>query len=213
MAPPRLTGKDWPRIRHDYEETDKPNLVICAEHGISASTLRNRVRQWNWTPRRPPVPAQGPPLPEIEAPPIHEAPLVPSGPASALAPAAAAPVSAADMARYAAAAALLAERPVRLDDAALMVPRLQSAIARMLPAIEVTLAQLASVLAHPREVERAARTLAGLTRTLRELNAMLNQYPAAKRDEDDEFFAADLQKLERMAVVSEAYRRGILKDD
>ena len=195
MAPPTLAGKDWPRIRHDYEHTDKPNHEICAEHGISASTLRNRVRQWNWTQRRAPVPAEGPPPAERPA----EAPQRVAVPA-------------ADLARYAAAAELLAERPVPQDDAALAVPRLQGAIARVLPAIEATLAQLASAATQPREVERASRTLASLTRTLRDLNAMLGQYPAAERDENDEYFAAELQKLERMALVSEAFRRGILRD-
>src|SRR5437764_8951263 len=80
MAPPTLAGKDWPRIRHDYEHTDKPNHEICAEHGISASTLRNRVRQWNWTRRRAPVPAEGPPA---EAATAKTPPLVPVAPAQA----------------------------------------------------------------------------------------------------------------------------------
>ena len=194
MAPPKLSGKDWPRIRYEYEETDKPIHAICADHGISASTLRNRVRQWGWRERRPRVPAQGPP----------------AAPAAArIVPAAS--ISPADMARYAAAAALLVEHPVEQDDAELIVPRLQGAIARVLPAIEVTLAQLVSQ-AQPRERERASRTLAGLTRTLRDLNAMLSQFPAAERDENDEEYRAELQKLERMATVNEAYRRGILGD-
>jgi transposase-like protein len=141
MAPPRLSGKDWPRIRHDYEQTDKPLHEICEEHGIARETLRNRVRQWKWTPRRPPVPVEGPALPALDAP----------------MPAAAPPVA-----------------PV---DAGQIALGLQNATARVLAAIEATLASL-SAAAHPREIERAGRTVAALTRTLHELNALKAQSPA-----------------------------------
>ena len=56
-----LTGEAWAQIRHDYEHTDRPVEEICAEHGISSGTLRNRVRRWRWTRRRPPIPFEGPP--------------------------------------------------------------------------------------------------------------------------------------------------------
>lgn len=196
MAPRPLAGKDWPRIRHDYERTDKPIHEICAEHGIGTSTLRNRARQWGWTLRRAPVPAEGPPLPRVKAAPLAPAP---------------APVAPAQAARYAAAAALLAASPAA-HDPALIAARLQGAMARVLAAIEIAFAQLLSAPAQPREIERAARALAPLTRTLRELNAMLGQYPALQRDENDAEVCAELQKLERMALVNEAFRRGILDD-
>jgi hypothetical protein len=57
-----------------------------------------------------------------------------------------------------------------------IVPRLRSASARVLPAIEATLARLAAGTQHPREMERASRALSALTRTLRELNALLSQH-------------------------------------
>jgi hypothetical protein len=54
---------------------------------------------------------------------------------------------------------------------------LQGATARVLGAIEATLASLPAA-AHPRAIERAGRTVAALTRTLHELNALKAQSPA-----------------------------------
>ena len=59
-----------------------------------------------------------------------------------------------------------------------IVPRLQSAVARVLPAIEATIARLSAGPHHPREMEQAGRTLSSLTRTLRELNALLAEHNA-----------------------------------
>jgi phospholipase/lecithinase/hemolysin len=63
-------------------------------------------------------------------------------------------------------------------DPASIVQRLQSAVARVLPAIEATIARLAAGPQHPREMEQAGRALSSLTRTLRELNALLSQHIA-----------------------------------
>jgi hypothetical protein len=63
-------------------------------------------------------------------------------------------------------------------DAATIVQRLQGAVARVLPAIETIIARLAAGPQHPREMEQAGRALGALTRTLRELNALLNQQNA-----------------------------------
>ena len=70
--------------------------------------------------------------------------------------------------------------PSEIDDSSI-VPRLQSAVARVLPAIEATVARLAAGAAHPREMEQAGRALGALTRALRELNSLLSerQPPAA----------------------------------
>jgi hypothetical protein len=183
MAPRPLAGRDWVAIRHDYEQTDNSVHEICTEHRLSATTLHNRARQWNWTLRRAPVPAQGPPpesLPRVEPP-------LPAGPSPHLsAPLRAAPA-----------------------DARQIAHRLRDAIARVLTAIDAALAGL-SAAPHPREIERAGRTVAGLTRTLHELNAMLNQFPVPEEDENDAFFREELAKLERMAIVNAAYRNGIL---
>jgi hypothetical protein len=77
--------------------------------------------------------------------------------------------------------------------------RLHSAVARLLPAIEATAATLGAGRAHPREVERAARVLAALTRTLRELNSQLRQHEAdeAARVES----SADLDKMRQDLVL------------
>jgi hypothetical protein len=61
---------------------------------------------------------------------------------------------------------------------AAIVPRLQSAVARVLPAIETIIARLAAGPQHAREMEQAGRALSSLTRTLRELNALLAQHNA-----------------------------------
>jgi hypothetical protein len=55
---------------------------------------------------------------------------------------------------------------------------LQSAVARVLPAIEATIARLAAGPQRPREMEQAGRALGALTRTLRELNALLSEHNA-----------------------------------
>ena len=68
--------------------------------------------------------------------------------------------------------------PSAQADAASIVPRLQSAVIRVLPAIEATIARLAAGPQHPREMEQAARALGALMRTLRELNALLSQHNA-----------------------------------
>jgi hypothetical protein len=70
-------------------------------------------------------------------------------------------------------------------DAASIVPRLQSAVARVLPAIETIIAKIAAGPQHPRELEQAGRALSSLTRTLRELNALLSQHPAPHVPYDD----------------------------
>jgi hypothetical protein len=209
---PTLTSEAWTQIRYDYEHSERPIAEICAEHGISSGTLRDRMRRWGWTRRRPPIPREGPPplpapvevravasvaLPrptargcDVEAPPVlHED--LPHPAASRLlggdpphkgegqgGEAGAQTVAAGETAVCASpappAAAGEAAAPTEIDDGAL-VPRLKGAVARLLPAIEATVAKLAEGAAHPREMERAGRALGALTRTLRELNALLGE--------------------------------------
>lgn len=194
MAPRPLADKDWPRIRYEYEHTDKQTHEICADHRISITTLNNRARQWGWTRRRQTVPAEGPPLPITlaQAPPPatpdEAAAFAEPSPHLAVPPAPAPDVSARQIARG-----------------------LQNAIARVLAAIDAALAGL-SAASSPRDLDRAGRAVAALTRTLQELNAMLTQFPKPERDENDEYFREELAKLERMAIVSDAYRKGILRD-
>ena len=175
--PADLSPEAWAQIRSDYEHTDRPVEEICAEHDISAGTLRNRMRRWGWTRRRPPVPRDGPPAapaPQID----HAAPPLPAVPQI-----------------------LPGE-----DEPAAIVPRLQNAVARVLPAIEATVATLSAQPAHPREMERAARVLAALTRTLRELNTLLRQCPVPAADddmpEDIDEFRRNLARRIRLFVAS-----------
>ncbi len=186
---PEPTPDAWAQIRYAYEHTDRPVDDICLEHGTTANTLRHRARRWGWTMRRLPIPAEGPPpltAPPAETdgpqladpqggpltPPVWPAPsptrllsgdgsgeasgegknIEPSPPSSVIQPAAA--------------------------DTAPIGQRLQSAVSRVLPAIETTLAKLAAGPMRPREMELAARALGSLTRTLRELNGLLAQHKA-----------------------------------
>jgi hypothetical protein len=173
---PELTSEDWAQVRYEYECTERPIPDICAEHAMSSGTLRDRVRRWNWKRRREPISREGPPPPPVAQ--IDHAAALPvpvTQNETALAHLPAAPQ---------AAIAEDAETPGEGDPASI-VPRLQNAVARVLPAIEATLTQLATHSHRPREMEQAGRALASLTRTLRELNALLAQHAAAAQDDDD----------------------------
>ena len=62
-----LSPEAWAQVRYEYEHTDKPVDDICLDHGVSPSTLRDRMRRWRWTRRRQPISAEGPPpMPPIE---------------------------------------------------------------------------------------------------------------------------------------------------
>ena len=162
---PEPTSEAWAQIRYDYEHTERPIEDICAEHGVSSGTLRDRMRRWGWTRRRVPIPREGPPpAPRIDTAAPSPAPQVETAaPCLAAGPQAAAGED--------------AGAPGEPDDSAI-VPRLQSAVARVLPAIEASVARLGAEPTHPREMERAARVLAALTRTLRELNKLLSERQA-----------------------------------
>ncbi len=179
---PDLTIETWAQIRYDYEHTDRPVADICAEHGFSSGTLRDRVRRWNWTPRREPIPREGPPaVARIEQPPQTVANIETVTPTPDPSPQEPAPGRAQARPGWGGAPAEFAA-PIVPDhaanaeaDAAGIVPRLQSAVARVLPAIEATLQRLAAGPMRPREMEQTARALGALMRTLRELNALLAQ--------------------------------------
>ena len=194
-----LTPETWTQIRYEYEQTEKPVDDICLDHGVSGSTLRERMRRWRWTRRRQPIPAEGPPpTPWIE----HTAPLVPAV-AQVGAPAPSLSVAAQNEPAADAPAPHVTPREETPPDPAVIVPRLQGAVARVLPAIEATVARLAAGPMPPREMERAARTLTSLTRTLRELNGLLSQYPPAKDEEPEnieEFRARLVRKIEALVA-------------
>jgi len=224
---PTLTPDAWVQIRHDYEHTDRPIEDICAGHGISSGTLRDRMRRWGWARRRPPIPREGPPAvvaptwtePQIDATTTNR---WRSDEARELPPPAAAPMVARDDQPRAAECETLPVLPLgprlrgdeRENDApAAIGPRLHSTVARVLPAIEATLAKLAAGLHHPREIEQTARALGTLMRTLRELNAQLSQYggragaagDSGPADIDD--FRDELAR--RINALVEAHEAGI----
>jgi hypothetical protein len=92
-----------------------------------------------------------------------------------------------------------------------IMPRLQGAVARVLPAIEAIIARLAAGPQHPREMEQAGRALGALMRTLRELNALLSQHNVQAANayddmpEDMDAFRYELARRIRTFVAS---RRG-----
>ena len=188
---PEPTPEAWAQIRQAYEHTDKPLAHICAEHDISIPTLRYRMKVWQWRRRKPLIPREGPPPVDVFSPPPVRAAnggegarvggycepetLPPTPPAFADA-------SAGDPPHRFAGGGL--KQDVPNDAPATIVPRLQSAVARVLPAIEAIIARLAAG-ASPREMEQAGRTLSSLTRTLRELNALLAQHNAGAAADDD----------------------------
>ena len=206
---PDLTPEAWAQIRYDYEHTDRPVEDICLEHRISSTTLRDRMRRWDWTRRRSAIPREGPPaLPaphsETFSPPPVPTPIGASrrpgtgaaddgegseveglSAAEATEPPPPTPLRLADASRndpphrFAGGGIESAEA-----DAAGIVPRLQSAVARVLPAIEATITKLAAGPLRPREMEQTARALGTLTRTLRELNALLREQPLRAVDDD-----------------------------
>jgi len=182
MMTAELTPETWTQIRYEYEQTDKPVDDICLDHGVSPSTLRERMRRWRWTRRRQPISAEGPP----PSPPLEHATPVVSVTAPIRAPAPSVWVEAQDEPAPDSPAPHAAPPEEPPPGQSEIVPRLQGAVARVLPAIEATVARLAAGPMPPREMERAARTLTSLTRTLRELNTLLSQHQGrAARDCDD----------------------------
>jgi transposase-like protein len=177
--PPEISAEAWAQIRHDYEHTGRPVDDICAEHGISTGTLRDRMRRWGWTRRRLPIGAGPPPLimpaPTTAPTPATASDIAPSGIAPPPAPAASADEAAryGDIPPYGPAAwgPYAGHEPAAGDGA--IVPRLQSAVVRVLAAVEATVARLGAAPLHAYEMERAARALVALTRALRELNDLL----------------------------------------
>jgi len=169
---PEPSPDAWAQIRYDYEHTDRPLEDICVEHGFTANTLRHRARKWGWRMRRPRIPVEGPPpLPAPVTPAVNDAEPSPH----IVDPA--------------------TESSVPIGE------RLHGAVARVLPAIETTLATLSAGPIRPREMETAARALGSLMRTLRELNALLSQHKdEAPHRSVEELRASVLKKLQSIVA-------------
>jgi hypothetical protein len=191
--PPLPTPEEWVQIRHEYENTRRSIEDICLAYGISANTLRRRVKSWGWTMRQPPISDKGPParaepdaLVEKEAP----TPTLPckSGGGS---------FNAEPLPQIGEPSPHIAEPP----DTQPASERLQGAAARVMKAIEATSARLTAGI-HLRETEMAARALGSLTRTLRELDELLAQHKALEPKKSVEELRQSLsRKLE--AIIAE----------
>jgi hypothetical protein len=239
---PEPTPEAWAQIRHDYEHTDKPLAHICADHDITIPMMRYRMKRWEWTRRKPLIPREGPPpVAVVLAPPeralFSPLPLPSSGGGGS--------ANAEGMSRGGVSFLRETFTPPRSQDArdppppgegaeskqarpgwegeeTAIVPRLQSAVARVLPAIEATIARLAAGPHQPRDMEQAGRTLGSLTRTLRELNGLLSEHNARPNDarcecremspEDIDAFRIDLARRIDAFVASRTNPDGTIQD-
>jgi len=216
-----LTDEQWQQVQSEYEYTDKPVTQIALDWGVSVGTIRNRRLAWNWRPRRPPVPREGPPrlpAPQIEAlaAPSLVAPGAPVPQLEAAAPLLLpaqgpplVPMHAGD-ATPAPGAPPAAELPGDPDTPTAL--RLQGAVASVLAAIEAIVAKIGA--ARLGESDRPARALAALTRTLRELNTLQSQYEEPAADDDspadiDEFRYALARKIDAFVAA----QGGGVRDD
>lgn len=205
------TPEAWALIRHAYEHTDQPLAHICDAHEITIPMLRYRMKKWDWTRRKPLVPRQGPDKVEAPADSVLHPPLLhPTPPVFAPAPAGDPPPQEPAPGRAQA-------RPgweSKEEEPAAIVPRLRSAVARVLPAIEATVARLAAT-QHPREMEQAGRTLGALTRALRELTALLDQHKAEagadERPSPEEIDEFRQELSRRLRGIIEARKAAILE--
>jgi hypothetical protein len=170
--PPLPTPEEWAQIRHEYENTRRSIEDICLAHGISANTLRRRVRAWGWQMRHPPISDQEP-----EAVARSRAPDERFEPLDRFEPPHPLPQGERE---YALPVAMSDSEPsphLETADTRPAGERLQGAAARLMRAIETTSARLTAGI-HLRETEMAARALGSLTRTLNELNGLLAQHKA-----------------------------------
>lgn len=198
IMPPLPTPEAWLEIRHDYENTRRSIEDICIAHGISATTLRRRVKEWGWTMRHPPLSDQEPPAyrAPAQAPGLwHEGAPSPTLPRESEGGSRAEP----------------SPHITEPTDPRPASERLRDAAARVMRAIETTSARLAAGPVALRETELAARTLVSLMRTWRELNAVLGQQAViAERDSDpvpedmDEFRNELARRLEAVLARHEA---------
>jgi hypothetical protein len=194
---PQPSPEAWAQIRHDYENTERPVVEICAEHRTTPNTLRVRARKWGWRMRQPRIPAEGPPA----LPPPPEPEIAELGPRLR-----------GDERGESEANGDIEPSPhigvtivPAIDDNMPIGERLQGAVARVLPAIEANLVRLSAGPVRPREMEMAARTLGSLMRTLRELNGLLAQHKAeAPRRSTEELRASLARKLEAIVAEREA---------
>lgn len=187
--------------RRLYERTNVPVQQVADLLGISKSTFNLRRQRWGWTPRMARIPGAAAPRADLtpqdltsqdlltDDPPVAGPPPV-TGTLGAAAPAEAAPASRGD----------LINRLVR---------RIEGEIAALERLVALAgLAVAARPEASQADSERAARTLAILVRSLRELAALDREQPDGSDDDADrdaDAFRRELGRtLERVLASGEA---------
>lgn len=187
--------------RRLYERTNVPVQQVADLLGISKSTFNLRRQRWGWRPRMARIPGAPVPLADVTPQDLRPQDQFTDDPPAAGPP----PVTAASAAPAPAEAA-----PASRGE---LINRLVRRIEREIAALErlVALAGLA-VAARPEasqaDSERAARTLAILVRSLRELAALDREQPDGSDDDADrdaDAFRRELGRtLERVLASGEA---------
>lgn len=181
-----VTPEVLEEARRLYEHSRVPLLDIAAMLGICKSTLNNRVKQWGWTRRAARIP------PAMSIPGRQPVPEAAAGP-GASPPAAPPPVAGTPETR----AELIARLVARVENEISQVERL------------VTKARLSAATDSVAEAERAARTLAVLVRSLRELDALKREADVPEdEDIDDGPRDADAYRRELAATLERVLAEG-----
>lgn len=156
--------------KHLYESTLVPVDDIAALLGISRRTFSNRVNEWGWQKRKTGaqdvMKVRSRPLAGLQPSIVYEA-----------------------MSRKG--AGVLPQSP---QDRMALAQRIQAVVEREIAAVEQILTTLGA--SDPSETEAAARTLASLARTLREL-VHLDTSPPTPEPVDDHLIPRDLDELRR----------------
>ncbi len=157
------------QAKHLYESTRVPLDEIAALLGISRRTLSDRASEWGWKKRNARAPNETDRRRgSADARPPVASEATPPGDAEAA--------------------------PQASQDRAALAARIQAAAEREIAAVERILAVLGA--SDPAETEGAARTLASLARTLREL-VHLERRAAPTEPVDDEHRPRDLDEFRR----------------
>jgi transposase-like protein len=168
--------------RRRYEETDEPVASIAADFGVHERTMRDYVRQWNWTPRSQRPAHDLSPLARLQ----EEAKAMPTPCAES----AATPADTSDASAVPAAPAppesIGAAQGVTMQQRAAMIERLWQAASSELAAVERMRAHIGMTPQAPVDAERTARTLESLTRTLKEVDRLRSATAAPAADDDDD---------------------------
>ena len=188
MSVPRksVTPEAAAMARHLYEQTNVPLRDIAVLLGIGVTTLVQRAKRWQWTPRSQRVPTAPPP-------------------ATSLAPAPPAGGGEAQGEGTAGKGATALSRSVLIGR---LIHRIEAEIAAIERLIGRGVGAAVTPEASPADAERAARTLAVLVRALRELAVLEKQAPDGDEDEasrDADAFRRELgATLERVLAGGEA---------